>query len=366
MDSNKFRWEEAFQNTWEKNSGTDDIFALNVNRRTENLQRGIVRRILLVLDMSHSIEERDFLPSRKYYVKKGVMKFFREFIESNPLSTVGLAVVCGGMSYLVSSILCEEEEIEMCFSQNEGAGNFSLGSAFETINEFFHGCSFLKEVVFIVSGFTFVGSSPFILKSTLINKGIIMHTIHMAGEMEILRKLSEESGGVFGIVNCPEDLFTLLGLICIPPPHSASARLSMLKIGFPSPIHENTICACHLDLKEWGYECPFCTTKVCKVPGVCPVCENILSAPVHLLKALHWSDSAPIYAAASKGTCRGCFENNVQLHSCPGCKNSLCLDCTRFIRQELNFCIFCPEGVNSVSSDSATHPSNPKEILNTQ
>ncbi|KAI5135855.1 transcription initiation factor TFIIH subunit 2 [Nematocida ausubeli] len=347
MDSNKFRWEEAFQNTWEKHGKGDAIFALNVTRRTENMQRGIVRRVLLVLDMSSSIEERDFLPSRKYYVKKGVIKFFREFTESNPLSTVGLAVVCGGMSYLVSSILCEEDEIEMCFAQNEGQGGFSLGSAFETVKEFFQGCSFLKEVIFIVSGFTFVGRSPFILKNSLINKGIIMHTIHMAGEMEILRKISEESGGIFGIVNCPEDLSTLLGLICIPPPHSASARLSMLKIGFPSSIQENTICACHLELKEWGYECPFCTTKVCKVPGVCPICENILSAPVHLLKALHWSDSAPIYAPEGKGRCRGCSEENIQLNGCPGCKSRLCMDCTGFIRQELNFCIFCTEAAGA-------------------
>ncbi|KAI5192942.1 transcription initiation factor TFIIH subunit 2 [Nematocida minor] len=348
MSENKFRWEEAFQNTWDKHDGGNDIFALNVNRRTENLQRGIVRRVLIVLDMSSAIEERDLLPSRKYYVKKSVIKFFRSFTESNPLSTVGMAVVSEGTSYLVSSIISEEEEIEMCFSQSEGAGKFSLGAAFETVNEFFQGCSFLKEVIFIISGFSFIGRSPLFLKNQLINRGIIMHTIHMAGEMEILKRISEESGGVFGVVNCPEDLSTLLGLICIPPPHSASARLAMLKIGFPTVINESTICACHLELKEWGYECPFCTTKVCNVPGVCPICENILSAAVHLLKALHWSNSAPIYTPGDKGECEGCNKKDTILHSCPACQHKMCVDCTGFIRQELNFCIFCADDSNSL------------------
>lgn len=352
MSQSKFTWEEAFQNTWDKHNGTSDIFALNVTRRTENLQRGLVRRVLVFLDMSTSIEQRDFLPSRKYYIKRAVLKFFRSFIESNPLSTVGLAVVSAGTSFLVSSIICDEEEIELCFSQHEGSGNFSLGRSFETVYDFFNGCSSIKEVIFIISGYTFIGKSPFILKSVLINKGIIMHTIHMAGEMEILRRISEESGGIFGIVNCPEDLSTLLGLICVPPPHSTSSRLSMLKVGFPSVIQENTICACHLELREWGYECPICSTKLCNVPGVCPICENILSAAVHLLKALHWSDSAPIYVPSEKKDCRGCGESETGIVACPICKSSLCIECTRFIGQELNFCIFCEEEEKSLLQSS--------------
>lgn len=354
MGDSKFRWEEAFQSTWDRREGEEGVFALNVTRRTENLQRGIVRRVLIVLDMSSAVEERDLLPSRKYYVKKAVVKFFKSFTESNPLSTVGLAVVSEGTSYLVSSIIGEAEEIESHITQIEGTGSFSLGAAFETVNDFFQGCSFLKEVIFVISGFSFLGKSPLFLKNHLINRGIIMHTIHMAGEMEILKRISKESGGVFGVVNSPEDLSVLLGLICIPPPHSASARLSMLRIGFPSVINENTICACHLELKEWGYECPFCTTKVCNVPGVCPICENILSAPVHLLKALHWSNSAPIYTAGDKGTCEGCMKAGAILHSCPECTHRLCAECTGFIRQELNFCIFCPDtGDNLFETDTS-------------
>lgn len=352
MGDSKFRWEEAFQSTWDVREGGDSAFALNVTRRTENLQRGIVRRILIVLDMSSAVEERDMLPSRKYYIKRSVVKFFKSFTESNPLSTVGMAVVSGESAYLVSSIIGEAEEIDMHMRQTEGAGNFSLGAAFDIVNEFFQECSFLKEVIFVISSFSFLGRSPLYLKNYLINREIVMHTIHMAGEMEILKQISKESGGVFGVVNSPEDLNVLLGLICIPPPYNGSSRLSMLKIGFPSVISESTICACHLELNEWGYECPFCTTKVCDVPSVCPICENILSAAVHLLKALHWSNSAPIYTVEDKGTCEGCKKEEVLLHSCPICKHRMCTECTAFIRQELNFCIFCTENTESFFDDS--------------
>ncbi|KAH9387404.1 transcription initiation factor TFIIH subunit 2 [Nematocida major] len=342
MGEGKFRWEEAFQSTWDTGGGVGDNFTLNVSRRTENLQRGIVRRVLLVLDVSSSVEERDFLPSRKYYVKKAASKFFRSFTESNPLSTMGVAVAYGGSSYLGSSTVCEEGEIEALLGQAEGGGGFSLGSALETAGEFFEGCSFVKEVVFVVSSLSFSGRDPVGIKNALVNRGVIMHTIHLAGEVEILRRVSEESGGVFGVVNSPEDLGALLGLVCVPPPHSAPARLSMLRVGFPAVICESTLCSCHLRMNEWGYECPFCTTKVCSIPGVCPICENILSAAVHLLKALHWSDSAPVFVPGGRGKCRGCGEFEVLLHECPSCRCTLCGECTGFVRQELNFCIFCP------------------------
>ncbi|KAI5180251.1 transcription initiation factor TFIIH subunit 2 [Nematocida sp. AWRm80] len=341
MENSVFRWEEKFKNTWDYKSQEDINNRLRVNRRTENVRRGIIRKVLLVLDMSVSVEERDMLPSRKWHLKRAVVEFYRAFMESNPLSTMGLMLVEDGAAHLVTPIISDTECIVEALGACEGKGKFSLSAGLEGAQVFFQGCSLMKEIVMLVSSISLFGRCPYQPINQLIEKGVKIHVIHMAGEIDILKKTSKNSGGIFGVINTPEDLTTLLGLICVPVPYTSSRRLSMLKVGFPRTISETSICACHLKLTEHGYECPFCTTKVCSVPGVCPICENILTAAVHLLKALHWIDSAPVFEPASESTCRGCNISYESMYKCPDCQSILCIDCSTFIGQELNFCIFC-------------------------
>ncbi|KAI5186573.1 transcription initiation factor TFIIH subunit 2 [Nematocida homosporus] len=342
MEESRFRWEEKFQNTWDGAGKEEAAQALRVNRRTENVQRGVVRRVLLIVDMSEAVEERDLLPSRRSHIKNAVCGFYRGFSESNPLSTLGVVGVADGTAQMVASVVAEEEVLEDALGGRAGSGRFSLFAALEAAAVFFQGSHFLKEIILIVSSFSFFGKSPYQQINNLLAKGVKIHTVHMAGEMDILRRMSTESGGVFGVVTAPEDLGTLLDLVCVPAPHSSAVRLSMVQVGFPAVIHEESICACHLRMTSAGYECPFCTTKVCSLPGVCPICEGILSTAVHLLKALHWTDSAPMYITAEGGECRVCRTKSSSRHACPGCDAQVCLECSAFVRQELNFCIFCP------------------------
>lgn len=349
MDASRFRWEEKFQHTWESQAATEMSGGLRINRRMDTLQRGVVRKVLLILDLSSSIEERDFLPSRKWHLRNGVLSFYRAFAENNPLSTVGVMVVSDGVAHLVTSILSSEESISEYLEALEGRGKFSLSAALESAYTFFQNTSFLKEIVLVVSSLSFFGKSPYQIANILVEKGVKIHTIHLSGEVEVLKKISQESQGIFGVVEQPDDLATLLNLVTVPSPHSTPGRLSMLEIGFPKPIKETSICACHLYVTESGYECPFCTTKVCTIPGVCPVCEGILSAAVHLLKALHWTDSAPVFVTTEAGECRVCAAFHSTTQQCPQCLTKVCLPCSTFIRQELNFCMFCAGQPESAS-----------------
>ncbi|OAG31210.1 transcription initiation factor TFIIH subunit 2 [Nematocida displodere] len=343
MDENKFRWEETFQKTWDGERAEEESTGMHVSRRTENVQRGIVRKVLLVLDMSSSVEERDFLPTRKHHLKSSVRTFYRTFTESNPLSTIGVAVVSDGLAHLASVIVSDEEILDTIISKAPGSGRFSLEAALETAAVFFQNSSFLKEIVIVASSISFTGRSPYKVINNLIGKGVKIHTVHLAAEMNILKELSTRSGGIFGVTERPEDLPILLDLINIPTPHNTSGRLSMLEVGFPKAIEEASICACHLKMTERGYVCPFCSTKVCSIPGVCPICESILSAAVHLLKAFHWMDSAPIYLHSEAAACAACQAINAPMQMCPKCKTSVCIECSTFIHQELNFCIFCSD-----------------------
>ncbi|KAI5171521.1 transcription initiation factor TFIIH subunit 2 [Nematocida sp. LUAm3] len=343
MKENRFRWEEEFQNTWDGQNGQEKRGHLRINRRTENVQRGVVRKLLLVVDMSESVEERDMLPSRKWHIKKHLLEFYRAFSESNPLSTMGMIVLSDGHAQLVASIISEEEVLIEALSHGEGKGRFSFEAAMDSSAAFFKEGASLKEIVLVISSFSFFGKYPSRSIEFLLGKGAKIHSIHMGGELEILRRISVDSGGLFGVVDAPEDLGTLLELLCVPLPYSSSSRVSMLRIGFPKSIEELSICACHLKPTKYGYICPFCSTKVCHLPGICPICEEVLSSSVHLLKALHWTDSAPLHEPQGKSECRGCSTEKLVMNTCSECKTNLCGECSHFIRQEINFCFFCAE-----------------------
>lgn len=346
MGDSRFRWEGEFQNTWDGQRKEEIGTALKIVRRTENVRRGVVRKLLLIIDMSEAIEEKDFLPSRRHHIRNSLISFFRSFSESNPLSTIGMLTAANEGAQMVTSIISERETILAALSGSPGAGKFSLTAALESASAFFQGSAFLNEIVLIVSSLSFFGKSPFPIVNYLLGKGVKIHTVHMAGEMHILRKMSEESGGVFGVVDSIEDIFTHLELICVPVPYTSTGRLSMLPIGFPDEVEEDSICACHLQMTRHGYECPFCTTKVCEVPGVCPICEGMLSSAVHLLKPLHWTNSAPASICNGPGECAGCQTQTHAAYICSKCESKVCAECNAFIRQELNFCIFCKEEIS--------------------
>jgi len=351
MEESRFRWEEEFKNTWDSRKTEHTSGVLRVSRRTETVQRGIVRKVLLLVDLSSAVEERDFLPSRKFHLKRAAQSFYRSFTESNPLSTVGLMVASEGVAYLASSIISSEEMVGAVIGKTEGAGKFSLTAALESAAAFFEGCSYLKEIVLIVSSISFFGRSPYLVINSILGKGIKVHAIHFCAELEILKRVSEESEGVFGVVERPEDLAVLLDLVSVPGPYAGQNRLAMLEVGFPKYVRETSLCACHFEMTEDGYVCPFCTTKVCAVAGACPICEGILSAPVHLLKALHWTDSAPEFASSGPGACQACGVQSSSAQECPVCKSKVCVSCSTFIRQELNFCIFCDKEENRADAE---------------
>ena len=76
-------------------------------------------------------------------------------------------------------------------------------------------------------------------------------------------------------------------------------RSSLLMMGFPSRIVEEaeSFCACHSRPCRGGYLCTRCSSKVCSLPSICPVCDLTLILSTHLARSYHhlfplrnWSD----------------------------------------------------------------------------
>lgn len=108
-------WEQS-KRSWETNLPDEDadgilnLAALEAERRrrllrdTTPLQRGIIRHMILVLDMSFAMTEKDLLPTRYRLTLSYATAFVREFFEQNPISQLGIVGMKDGLAVRVSDM----------------------------------------------------------------------------------------------------------------------------------------------------------------------------------------------------------------------------------------------------------------------
>lgn len=106
-------WEEG-KFTWdvpEDEEGNVSLAAIleaekrrRVLRDTTPLQRGIIRHVVLVLDMSFAMLEKDLLPNRFRLMLSYSVDFVREYFEQNPISQMGIIMMRQGLAKRVSDM----------------------------------------------------------------------------------------------------------------------------------------------------------------------------------------------------------------------------------------------------------------------
>ena len=108
-------WEQS-KRTWETNLPEEDqdgvlnLTALEAEKRrrllrdTTPLQRGIIRHMVLVVDMSFAMTEKDLLPTRYRLTLSYAMAFVKEFFEQNPISQLGVVGMRDGVAVRISDL----------------------------------------------------------------------------------------------------------------------------------------------------------------------------------------------------------------------------------------------------------------------
>jgi transcription initiation factor TFIIH subunit 2 len=138
-------WEQS-KRSWETNLPDEDqdgvlnLAALEADKRrrllrdTTPLQRGIIRHVVLVLDMSFAMAEKDLLPTRYRLTLSYAAAFVREFFEQNPISQLGIVGMRDGVAVRISDLggnpaqhLEKLKELE----DQDPQGNPSLQNALE-------------------------------------------------------------------------------------------------------------------------------------------------------------------------------------------------------------------------------------------
>ncbi|KAL2129943.1 hypothetical protein VTI74DRAFT_7087 [Chaetomium olivicolor] len=329
----KAAWEDikrSWENVVETEDGSITIEALieaekrrRLMRDTTPLQRGIIRHLMLVLDMSFAMTEKDLLPNRYLLTLNYAVDFVGEFFEQNPISQMGIIGMRDGIAVRISDMGGNPaehiEKLRTWAEQQEPQGNPSLQNALEMCRgALFHTPSHGTREVLIIYG-ALLSSDPSDIHDTITNllaDRIRVSIVGLAAQVAICAELCSRTNGgddsTYAVALHEQHFRELFLAATTPPPVtsstaslpssnttadteqpsiSSSNTASLLMMGFPSRSLASkdhvSLCACHHRPTREGYACTRCGTKVCRLPAECPACGLTLILSTHLARSYH-------------------------------------------------------------------------------
>ncbi|KAH9671087.1 General transcription factor IIH subunit 2 [Citrus sinensis] len=295
---------------------------------TARIQKGLIRYLYIVIDLSRAAAEMDFRPSRMAVVAKQVEAFVREFFDQNPLSQIGLVTVKDGVANCLTDLGgSPEAHIKVLMGKLGCSGDSSLQNALDLVQ------GLLSQIP------SYGHREVLILYSALstCDPGDIMETIQkckeskircsvigLSAEMFICKHLCQDTGGSYSVA-LDESHFKELIMEHAPPPPAIAefAIANLIKMGFPQRAGEGSIsiCSCHKEVKVGvGYTCPRCKARVCELPTDCHICGLQLVSSPHLARSYHhlfpiapFDEVTPLCLNdprnRSRSTCFGCQQS---------------------------------------------------------
>ncbi|GAV62068.1 Ssl1 domain-containing protein/C1_4 domain-containing protein [Cephalotus follicularis] len=341
--------------------------AAATNSTTARIQKGLIRYLYIVVDLSRAASEMDYRPSRMAVVAKHVEAFIREFFDQNPLSHIGLMTIKDGVAQCLTELGgSPESHVKALMGKLECSGDASLQNALDLVHEYLTQIPSYghREVLILYSALS--TCDPGDIMETVQNckkSKIRCSVIGLSAEMFICKHLCQETGGLYSVA-LDESHFKELLLEHAPPPPAIAefAIANLIRMGFPQRAAEGSvaICSCHKEVKVGGgYTCPRCKARVCELPTECCICGLTLVSSPHLARSYHHLfPIAPFDEVSSsrqidpqhrlQKTCFGCQQcilnsgNKSSLYvACPKCKKYFCLDCDIYIHESLHNCPGC-------------------------
>ncbi|EKM54147.1 uncharacterized protein PHACADRAFT_185111 [Phanerochaete carnosa HHB-10118-sp] len=393
-----YAWEASYTRTWETvqedeagslHTAVRDLIAKGRRRRllapAEAVRRTIIRHLILVLDLSSSMMDRDMRPTRFDLMLQYAREFIAEWFDQNPLGQIGIVGMRGGIGERIGEMSGNPQDVLRSIAERhklEPVGEPSLQNAIEMARS---SMSHLptnssREITIIFGSLT--TCDPGNIHDTLdecVKDKIRISLVALAAEMKICRELCVKTGGQFGVA-LNEGHFKDLLFELIPPPAqraltrangpgAANPAADLIMMGFPTRLpvtSQPSLCVCHGELKSEGFLCPRCLAKVCDVPTDCDICGLMIVSSPHLARSYHHLFPVKPYtpitnlddATSLSATCYGCsvpfqekvLQPNVPLvdgisplgrYRCPECEHDFCTECDVFIHDVLHCCPGC-------------------------
>ena len=97
-------WQTLFSLENERGEKHKTVFNVRLLKDTTPLQRGIIRHLILVLDMSEAMLEKDLRPTRYELTLNYACEFVTEYFEQNPISQLGVIGMRDGLAVRISDL----------------------------------------------------------------------------------------------------------------------------------------------------------------------------------------------------------------------------------------------------------------------
>ncbi|KAL7748046.1 hypothetical protein RI367_006592 [Sorochytrium milnesiophthora] len=310
-ESGGYSWEEEYKRSWdvlqEDDNGllstavdrlTTQLKRRRLNRDTRTVHRGIIRHLVIVVDLSESILEKDLKPSRLELTRASLELFILEYFDQNPISQLSIVITRDALAEIVTELSGNPgDHIHALRSKKyaEPRGEPSLQNALEMARGVLshvpnHGT---REILCIFSSMT--TCDPGNIRDTIRNAvgdSIRISMIGLAAEIHICKLITTETRGTFSVVLNEHHYKELLFEHVAPPPlveRLVQKSSNLMQMGFPERVIEThpSLCACHGTASVAGYKCPQCASKLCQIPIDCVICGLTLVSSPHLARSYH-------------------------------------------------------------------------------
>ncbi|XP_071939932.1 general transcription factor IIH subunit 2-like isoform X2 [Coffea arabica] len=295
---------------------------------TAGIQKGLIRYLYIVIDLSRAAGEMDYKPSRMVVVARQVEAFIREFFDQNPLSQIGLVTLKDGVAQCLTDLGgSPESHIKALMGKLECSGDSSLQNGLDLVHDLLNQIPSYghREVLILYSALSTCDPGD-IMETIQKCKGakIRCSIVGLSAELYICKYLCQETGGLYSVALDEPHLKELVLEHAPPPPAIAEfAIANLIKMGFPQRAAEGviSICSCHKEAKfGGGYTCPRCKARVCELPTECRICGLTLVSSPHLARSYHhlfpitpFDDVSPSITNIPQKLPKSCF----------GCQQSL-------------------------------------------
>lgn len=387
---------------------------LRLLRDTTPLQRGIIRHLILILDLSFAMVEKDLRPTRYLLTIRYASEFVTEYFEQNPISQLGIIGMRDGIAVRISDMSgnpTEHIEKLKALRTQEAQGNPSLQNALEMSRAaLFHAPSHGTREVLIIYG-ALLSSDPGDIHDTIaslitdrIRVSIVGLAAHLAICAELCTKTNAGDDGNYRVALNEMHFRDLVMALTTPPVTRTKkqSQSSLLMMGFPSRTSgagkTMTFCACHGKLSRGGYLCSRCDSKVCSLPAECPACGLTLILSTHLARSYHhlfplrnWVE-VPWSAASQSKACFGCSAPFAEVpkgkgrevdgerregvvgevkgmsesgrYACEVCGRHFCIDCDVFAHEVVHNCPGCQSDTRGTVGEEERGAANPNPNSN--
>lgn len=281
-------------------------------QRNRRVVRDMIRYLYVLIDCSRWVRDKDpVLPpgTRIDTTVQLLQEFVQEFYDQNPLSHLGFVILKNGEAEILTQLSSSSKAHKIALASvsqmvssegPKGGGEFSLQNGLEVAGRSLgHQPRHGSREILIVCGALSTCDPGHILTETLPRlkaASIRVSTFALGAEMNVCRKVAEESGGAIGVCLDKAHFRDWLLGQCVPPPALRQLQrdfaCEMVQMGFPTRTKADIPTLVHATrdtklLARTAYTCPQCQAKVSELPTDCVVCGLKLVLSPHLARSFH-------------------------------------------------------------------------------